>query len=232
MMLAGRLSLRCCCGWACRSSGWRRRVAAQDERIGQLERRLNRCSRNSSAPPSSYPPGGPPTRGKGLSGRGQGAQDGHEGRGREPLSASAVNTVIEYCPERCGCGHVFVAGELVPLGERQRHQVEELPVISTVVTEYRAQRVRCPDCRERLRAVLPADVACSAFGPRFEAAVAAVSVRNRVSRRDAADLLEELFGACICTGTVNAILTRAADVKAGCADADGPVFPRRPQRTR
>lgn len=187
------------------------RVARQDERIGQLERKLSRSSRNSSAPPSSDLPGGPPTRGKDPSGRKQGAQDGHEGRGRELLPASAVDAVIEHWPERCGCGHVFVPGELVPVGESQRHQVEELPVISTVVIEHRAQRVRCPGCGECPRGVLGADVARSAFGPRFEAAVAAISVRNRVSRRDAAELLEELFGARICAGTVDAILTRAAD---------------------
>ena len=162
------------------------RVARQDERIGQLERGLNRSSRNSSAPPSSDRPGGPPTRGKDPSGRKQGAQDGHEGRCRELLGASAVDAVIEHWPERCDCGHVFVPGELVPVGVPQRHQVEELPVISTVVIEHCAQRVRCPGCGERPRAVLPADVARSAFGPRFEAAVAALSVRNRVSRRDAA----------------------------------------------
>jgi hypothetical protein len=32
-------------------------VARQDERIAQLERRLNRSSRNSSTPPSADPPG-------------------------------------------------------------------------------------------------------------------------------------------------------------------------------
>ncbi len=188
------------------------RVARQDERIATLERQLSKSSRNSSEPPSSDPPAKRRSaRAKDPSGRKQGAQDGHEGHGRELLPTSAVDEVIEYWPERCGCGHVFVPGELVPVGEPQRHQVEELPVISTLVVEHRAQRVHCPGCGERARAVLPADVARSAFGPRFEAAVAALSVRNRVSRRDAAELLEELFGARICSGTVDAILARAAD---------------------
>ena len=40
------------------------RVARQDERIAQLERKLNRDSRNSSAPPSSDPPSRAPKRGK------------------------------------------------------------------------------------------------------------------------------------------------------------------------
>jgi len=43
------------------------RVARQDERIGELERKLNRSSRNSSAPPSTDPPSSP-SRSKGSVG--------------------------------------------------------------------------------------------------------------------------------------------------------------------
>jgi len=187
------------------------RVGRQDERIVQLERRLNRSSRNSSTPPSVDPPSKTPKRGKDPSGRSQGAQQGHEGHGRELLPLSAVDEVIEHWPERCGCGHVFAAGELLAVGEPLRHQVEELPVISAQVIEHRAQRVCCPGCGEQTRARLPGDIANSAFGPRFQAAVAALSVRNRVSRRDVVELCEELFGARVCAGTVDAILTRISD---------------------
>ena len=188
------------------------RVVRQDERIATLERQLGRSSRNSSQPPSSDPPGKRrAVRGKDPSGRAQGAQPGHEGHGRELLPVSAVDHVIEHWPKRCGCGHVFTPGELLSTGEPFRHQVEELPVISTQVTEHRALRVRCPGCGRRTRAELPPEVSKSAFGPRFQAAVGVLSARNRVSRRDVAELVEELFGARICAGTVDAILTRTAD---------------------
>ena len=118
--------------------------------------------------------------------------------------------MIEHWPERCECDHVFPAGELLAVGELVRHQIEELPVISTQLIEHRCPRVRCPGCGEQARAMLPADVAASAFGPRFEAAVAALSVRNRISRCDVVELAEELFGARLCAGTVEAILERAA----------------------
>ncbi len=188
-----------------------RAIQRLEGRVEKLERELKKDSRNSSVPPSSDRPGKRRlARSKDPSGRKQGAQDGHEGHGRELLPASAVDQVIEYWPERCGCGHVFAPGEFVSAGEPQRHQVEELPVISAVVIEHRAQRVCCPGCGKCARAELPADLARSAFGPRFQAAVAVLSIRNRVSRRDAAELLEELFGARICAGTIDAILTRAA----------------------
>lgn len=187
------------------------RVAAQDERIAQLERRLNRSSRNSSQPPSVDLPGAPPRRGKDPSGRKQGAQDGHEGRGRELLPMSAVDDVVVHWPASCDCGHQFSEGELAAIGDPVRHQVEELPRLAVTVTEHQCPRVRCPGCGRRTRAALPAGVAGSAFGPRFHAAVAVLSVRNRVSRRDVVELCEQLFGARISSGTVDAILARVAD---------------------
>jgi transposase len=187
-----------------------RRIQQLEARVEKLERELAKSSRNSSLPPSSDSPGKQrPLRGKDRSARSQGAQPGHEGHGRELLPICAVDELIEYWPERCGCGHVFVAGELLGVGEPARHQIEELPVISARVIEHRCPRVRCPGCGQRTRALLPADVASNAFGPRLEAAVAVLSVRNRVSRRDVVELGEEIFGVRLCAGTVEAILQRA-----------------------
>jgi transposase len=196
-----------------------KRVAAQDERIAQLERRLNRSSRNSSQPPSTDPPSTPARRGKDRAGRKQGAQPGHEGKGRDLLPTAAVDEVVVHWPKRCGCGHVFGEGELVAAGRPVRHQVEELPRLAVLVTEHQCPRLRCPGCGQRARAELPAYVAHSAFGARFHAAVAVLSVRNRVSRRDVVECCEQLFGARISAGTVDAILQRVADALAE-PDAD------------
>lgn len=51
----------------------------------------------------------------------------------------------------------------------------------------------------------------SAFGPRYHGAVAVLSTRNRVGRRDVVELCEQLFGSRVSTGTVDAILARVAD---------------------
>jgi transposase len=188
-----------------------KRVARQDERIAELERRLGRNSRNSSQPPSADPPGAPPRRGEDRSGRKQGAQPGHEGKGRELLPTSAVDEVVVHWPTRCECGHEFAEDELLGVGAPLRHQVEELPQLAVTLSEHQCPRVRCPDCGRRERASLPAGVAASAFGPRFQAAVAVLSTRNRVSRRDVVELCEQLFGARVSSGTVDAILTRVAE---------------------
>ena len=178
-----------------------KQVAKQDKRIADLERRLNRNSRNSSTPPSQDPPGAPQPKRPDPSGRSQGAQTGHRGKGRKLLPVEAVDQVVDHWPARCGCGHCFAE-----TGEPARHQVTELPEIAVQVTEHRLHRRRCPGCGSTTRAELPVDVPTGAFGPRMEAAVAALAIRNRVSRRDTVELARELFGAGLASGTVDAIL--------------------------
>jgi transposase len=195
-----------------------RQIQLLTARVDKLERELAKNSRNSSRPPSSDSPSsrkkGKPARPKGPSGKSQGAQHGHEGHGRELLPSWAVDEIIEHWPSGCGCGHVFSVAERIAVGEPVRHQVEELPQISTIVVEHRCPRVRCPECGRRRRADLPEEIVGSAFGPRLQAAVAVLSVRNRISRRDAVELAQELFGARISTGTIDAILARAGDALA------------------
>jgi transposase len=189
-----------------------RRIQQLEGRVERLERELSKSSRNSSLPPSSDPPGKQPSPRRGdRSGRSRGGQPGHEGHGRELLPACAVDEVIEHWPERCDCGHVFSVAELRAVGEPARHQVEELPAITVRVIEHRAQRVRCPGCGGSVRGQLPSGVRDSAFGHGLQAAIATLSVRNRISRRDVVELAEELFGARISMGSIDAILARAGD---------------------
>jgi transposase len=195
-----------------------RQIQALTARVDKLERELAKNSRNSSRPPSSDRPSarkaGRPARAKGPSGKSQGAQPGHEGKGRELLPTMAVDEVVVHWPAGCECGHVFGDSERVAVGVAVRHQVEELPRICTIVVEHQCPRVRCPDCGRRERAELPTEIAGSALGPRLQAAIAVLSVRNRISRRDAVELAKELFGARISTGTVDAILARVGDALA------------------
>src|SRR5665648_591804 len=193
------------------------RLAAQDAQIAQLaarvaelEQRLNRNSRNSSLPPSQDPPGAPERRRAPTSERSQGAQPGHPGRGRHLAPIETLNELVDHWPSRCRCGHVFCTAERAALGAPARHQVAELPPTAVILSEHRLQRLRCPECGAVTRAALPAGVPPGAFGPRLQAAVATLAVRNRVSRRDTTELVRELFGAQLSSGSVEAIVSRAS----------------------
>jgi transposase len=187
-----------------------------EARVAELERRLNRSSRNSSLPPSQDPPSAPPRPKQASSGRKRGGQPGHEGRHRQLLPRDRVDEVVEHWPERCrACAHAFDESELVDAAEPWRHQVSELPSSAVRVTEHRLHGVCCPECATRTRAALPREVPRSAFGPRLQAAVATLAVRNRVSRRDTTELARELFGVELATGSVDAIVQRAGEALAG-----------------
>ena len=185
-----------------------------EARVAELERRLNRSSRNSSLPPSQDPPSAPPRpRGKG-SGRKRGGQHGHEGRYRRLLPPEQVDEIVEHWPDRCrSCAHEFAEAERVDAAEPSRRQVAELPPIAVRVTEHRLHRVCCPECAAVTAAEPPAGSRW-AFGPRLQAAVVTLAVRNRVSRRDTTELARELFGVELSTGTVDAIVQRAGEALA------------------
>jgi transposase len=79
-----------------------------------------------------------------------------------------------------------------------------------ILSEHRLQRLRCPQCGAVRRAELPAGVPPGAFGSRLQAAIATLSMRNRVSRRDAVEHVGELFGAALSTSSIDAIAQRTA----------------------
>lgn len=186
-----------------------------EARVEKLEEQLRRTSHNSSRPPSQDPPSAPPRAKKPASGRGRGGQPGHEGSSRPLLPLERVDGVVEHWPERCqACAHVFAEEERVEAAPPQRHQVAELPPIAVTVSEHRLHRLRCPACAAETRAELPAGVPRSAFGPRLQAAVATLAVRNRVSRRDTVELGRDLFGCELSTGAVDAIVQRAGEALA------------------
>jgi transposase len=184
-----------------------------EARVAELERRLSRSSRNSSLPPSQDPPSAPPRpRGKG-SGRKQGGQPGHEGRYRRLLALELVDEIVEHWPDRCqSCKREFSESELVDAEEPSRHQLAELPPIAVKVSEHRLHWVCCPACAA-ITTALPAE-SRSAFGPRLQAAIVTLAVRNRISRRQTSELARELFGVELATGTVDAIVQRAGEALA------------------
>lgn len=185
---------------------------ALTERVERLEQQVRRSSRNSSLPPSSDPPGAPgrPARG---SGRRPGGQPGHPGTTRMLAPAERVDEVVEHWPKRCGvCGERFAEGE-ADAGEPLRHQLSELPLLAVRVSEHRLHARRC-GCGETTRAALPAGVSRSAFGPRLQAAVATLCARQRLSRRQTAELLGELFGCPASIGALDAILGRVGQALA------------------
>lgn len=203
-------------------------VERLEERVRRLEETARQDSRTSSKPPSQDPPKTRQQRraearakakelvGRDAAERKAGGQAGHEGAGRELMPEDRVDEIVEHYPDACrGCGREFSADERRPGGRFGRHQIVELPPIGVLMVEHRTRRSRCPECRAETTAELPAGIGFSAFGPRLRAAIVTLTARNRISRRGAAELAGEMFGAKLSTGSVDAICQRASDALEG-----------------
>lgn len=191
------------------------------ERVEELERRLSQDSRNSSKPPSTDPPASRAERRrlareqvKKLSERRPGGQPGHEGKHRQMAPPERVDRCSEHLPECCsGCGHDFDGCEQ-RVGDPVIHQKWELPAVRALVFEYRLLRVCCPGCGKLQLAGLPAGVSGSAFGPKLEAHIATLAGVFRLSRRQVADVVREMFHIDISVGAVDATIMRMSAVLA------------------
>jgi transposase len=198
-----------------------------EERLRALEAKASASSRNSSQPPSTDAPKTRQQRRaearekakqlarKDAEKRKPGGQPGHPGAGRGLLAEDRMNEIVDHYPDECrDCGREFTGEEKVPRHGPGRHQVAELPPTAVIYTEHRTHRLRCRCCRKRTRAVLGI-VGESAFGPGLQAAIVALTARNRISRRDMPELLWELFGVRISVGSIDAVCQRTSALLAG-----------------
>jgi transposase len=188
------------------------------ERVEELERRLNRDSRNSSQSPSQDPPKSRAERRrearermKELSKRKPGGQPGHEGKHRQMAPLGQVNRRTEHIPEGCSCGHRFDGTE-EHVGDPLIHQQWELPPIRPLIFQYDLHRLRCPCCGKPRLAELPAGASFSAFAPRLEAHIALLAGAFRLSRRQVRQVVEEVFGCPISLGAVDAAIMRTSAI--------------------
>lgn len=181
-----------------------RQVAELQRENAELKARPTLTSRNSSRPPSSDLPGSRPAPPKGQPGsRRPGGQPGHPGHHRELLPPEQVDRIVTLVPafcRGCGTGLSALAGPGDPAVERQ--QVAELPPVRVEITEFQLEARRCGACGQTTRAERPAGVGEGSFGPRLQGAVAILSGRYRLSRREVVGALADLWGVPIGLGSV------------------------------
>jgi transposase len=189
-------------------------IASLEQRIADLEERLNKNSTNSSKPPSSDPPSvkrRPPTP---ASGKKRGGQPGQHRQSRPLVPPEQLRQVIECKPPRCRwCGDALAGDDPEPI----RHQVAEVPPVLPVVDEYRLHRLKCPRCRTSTCATLPPGVPKGAFGPRLRAILSVLAGGYRLGKRPIRQLAFDLLGLSISIGMICRLERQAA------AELEAPV---------
>jgi transposase len=189
-----------------------RRIASLEARVARLEEILNRNSSNSHRPPSTDPPGAPSKHGREPTGRKRGGQPGHEGTTRELLATEAVDEVVVHRPKVCERCHAPLP-ELPSQGDPapRRHQVWELRDKPCFVTEHQEHARTCENCAHLTHAQMPAEVACSSFGPKLAATGAFLTGACGISRRQVEEVFEDVLGVPISVGTVSNLEQETTD---------------------
>lgn len=180
-------------------------LAEARERIAELTEQVNRNSSNSSVPPSSDGLAKKPALARKRGGK-PGKQPGTPGRHLSQIDDP--DEVVEHRPSACrGCG----AGlhDAVQVGHCRR-QVFDLPPIRLHVSEHRAVRCRCA-CGTETSATFPAVASAPAcYGPGVRAAIAYLTTVHHLPVARAAEVLGDLVGAPVATGTVAGVTGEAA----------------------
>ena len=189
-------------------------IASLEQRIADLEERLNKNSTNSSKPPSSDPPSvkrRPPTP---ASDKKRGGQPGQHRQARPLVPPEQLRQVIECKPPRCRwCGDALAGDDTEPI----RHQVAEVPPVLPVVDEYRLHRLKCPRCGTSTCATLPPGVPAGAFGPRLRAILSVPAGGYRLGKRPIRQLAFDRLGLSISIGMICRLERQAA------AELEAPV---------
>jgi transposase len=183
--------------------------------VAELRRRLGLDSRNSSKPPSSdglakRPVKPSPKSLRGKSRRNPGKQPGAPGSAvRQVENPDRVET---FAPGRCGgcCGSLTDA----PVVGQAVRQVFELPRVHAEVVEYRIQTRRC-GCGAQTAAGpadgVPAGVAAPVqYGPGVRATAVYLVNAHHLPVARAAQVISDLLGVAVSTGSVVAWLVQAA----------------------
>jgi len=160
-------------------------------------------------------------------GKKRGAQPGHPPHLKSFLPSERVKAVIDYAPECCAACDKSLSA--VPNNaDPKRHQVAELPAILAEVTEHRGQARTCP-CGHTTRVPIPADIRQHSLGPHLTATVVYLIGSFGLSKRNAEEVVDGLFGVPVALGTISNLEREAtaalepAYQEARKAVADAPV---------
>jgi transposase len=169
-------------------------------KIGELERRLNQNSSNSSKPPSTDGFNRPqPKSLREKSGNQSGGQKGHSGKTLVQV-ANPDKITVHHVVECKSC-HSSLEG--VAADWIDKRQVFEIPEPKMDVIEHQCENKLCPSCGEWNRAPFPDDVKQPVqYGPRACALIAYLQNYQLLPYERLSEFFEDVFGRPISQGTV------------------------------
>lgn len=176
-------------------------------RIEELEAKLNKNSKNSSKPPSSDQQANTGNKRKQ-------SKRARRGKSRSPYPPDRVDCHVECT--KSSCPHC-ASTSLGKLGDAPFvWQQVELPAVRAIVTQYSLLKYRCGGCGKRCLGELPEGVPFSAFGPRLMALVANLTGCFHLAKREAMQLIKDLYDIDLSAGSVINVEENVSDALEAC----------------
>ncbi|MDR0288168.1 MAG: DUF6444 domain-containing protein, partial [Clostridiales bacterium] len=182
-------------------------VAELTAKVAELEARLKMNSKNSSKPPSSDGFNKPKSL-RTKSGKKAGGQHGHEGAGLELYNQP--DNYASHEPEECvHCSNAAICQSKKMVNET-RHEIDIN--IQTTTTAHQTIRVICPLSNETLTGRFPDGInSTMQYGSNMQALAVSLNTVGMVSINRTHEILSEVFGVPISTGTIAAMVSNCAE---------------------
>lgn len=135
-------------------------------------------------------------------------RDGKDERARPSYPPERVNRHVSCTRENCPhCGSDAIQLTAQP---PEIIQQAELPEVEAIVTEYQLLKYGCTACGKNSSGSLPKGIPDSAFGPKLMGLVATLTGVFHLAKREAAQLIKDLYGVDMGIGSVPNIEEKVA----------------------
>ena len=183
-------------------------LLALEAKVNELEKRVNRNSKNSDQPPSSDGLRRPPRK-RSKSKRKTGGQAGRTGKTLK--FSNNPDKVIEHSADYCQeCGENLDVVKGAVLSRRQEIEIPDKPV--QVVEHQRLEKL-CPCCAQRNQGQWPPHLTGNVqYGRRFKAFCVYLMTYQLLPYERTSELLKTLLGYQPGGGTLQSILVQANEV--------------------
>jgi transposase len=180
-------------------------IIIRDEKIKNLEQRLNLNSINSHTAPSKDPVKIKASKQRKKGGK-KGGQNNHIGS--TLYKSDFVDKVEQHIPEKCICGKSLRSVKSTLDSTRQEFDIE----INHKVTEHQRHSKICPCCQSINIAPYPEHIKSDTqYGPTIKAFSTLLNVDYKVPYEKVANLIDTLFGLPISKGTVCNFIKKGFD---------------------
>ncbi len=175
-------------------------VERLEERIKELEARLNMNSSNSSKPPSTdnkLEKGKNKTTSKSKKKRG--AQTGHKGKGLKIVTIPDKTEKI--LPTSCSCCESSLAD--IDSLKHEKRQLFDLPDIKMQVIEYQAHSIECKECHTISKAKFPKNIkAVTQYGDNLKSLISYLNAYQMLPYERIAETIEDLTSHKMSVGSI------------------------------